>query len=80
MYRLPPPAAKTAVENLLEVKVEDENKQCPICLKQLEVGETLKQMPCLHMFHPACILTWLEKVSHCNCIFMQDYLIPFTIK
>lgn len=65
---LPPPASKSAVESLKEIKAADNNnKQCPVCLKDFIKDENVKQMPCDHTFHPSCILTWLAKTNSCPC-------------
>ncbi|CAH0673958.1 unnamed protein product [Spodoptera exigua] len=63
--RLPPPASKDAVSNIPETTIESSDKNCPICLKNFNVGEKAKQMPCHHEFHAKCILTWLEKTNSC---------------
>ncbi|KAH7429127.1 hypothetical protein KP509_09G032300 [Ceratopteris richardii] len=40
--------------------------ECVVCLGDFEQGEELKQLPkCKHVFHPACIGSWLE--SHTTC-------------
>ena len=38
--------------------------KCTVCLVEFIEGEDMKEMPCCHLFHPRCILPWLEKV-HC---------------
>ncbi|CAG9579806.1 unnamed protein product [Danaus chrysippus] len=63
--RLPPPASKESVKNLKEVKIEDENQNCPICLKKFNINDTAKVMPCQHLFHEKCILTWLNQTNSC---------------
>ncbi|XP_075975981.1 E3 ubiquitin-protein ligase RNF181 [Anticarsia gemmatalis] len=63
--RLPPPASKDAVNNLLEVTIDSDGKSCPICLKKFNPGEKAKEMPCHHQFHNKCILTWLERTNSC---------------
>ncbi|XP_012284004.1 E3 ubiquitin-protein ligase RNF181-like [Orussus abietinus] len=64
--RLPPPASKTAIDGLKEVNITDENsKQCPICLKEFDIGITVKLLPCQHSFHNECILPWLGKTNTC---------------
>lgn len=63
--KLPPPAAKTVVDQLPDVTVESKNTSCPICLKSLSPGMMVKRMPCNHCFHSKCILTWLEKTNSC---------------
>ncbi|KAG7191049.1 hypothetical protein KM043_007095 [Ampulex compressa] len=62
--RLPPPASKSVVENLKEIEI-DEVKQCPVCLKEFEVGSMAKSMPCRHIFHKECIVPWLQKTNSC---------------
>lgn len=39
--------------------------ECCICLADFEVGETVRKLPCSHLFHPACIDTWLEFNTLC---------------
>lgn len=64
--KLPPPASKTVVKDLPEVKIERaDTKQCPVCLKQFEVNDKASLMPCHHMFHQECILPWLDKTNSC---------------
>ncbi|XP_039278259.1 E3 ubiquitin-protein ligase RNF181 isoform X3 [Nilaparvata lugens] len=63
--KLPPPAAKEAVENLAERKCTDADEKCAVCLKEYTVGDIVKILPCKHDFHPACILPWLEKTNSC---------------
>ncbi|XP_043471351.1 E3 ubiquitin-protein ligase RNF181-like isoform X2 [Leptopilina heterotoma] len=63
--RVPPPASKEAVKNLTETKITERNKQCPVCLKEFEIENLAKTMPCKHSFHKECILPWLEKTNSC---------------
>ncbi|KYN37450.1 hypothetical protein ALC56_08163, partial [Trachymyrmex septentrionalis] len=63
--KLPPPLSKEIVANLPEIKIKSNEKQCSICLKQFETGKKAKLMPCEHIFHPECILPWLEETSIC---------------
>ncbi|XP_053975740.1 E3 ubiquitin-protein ligase RNF181-like [Hylaeus volcanicus] len=63
---LPPPASKSAIENLKEIEVSSsDSKQCPVCLKDFEAGIFAKCMPCKHTFHTECIIPWLEKTNSC---------------
>lgn len=73
-HKLAPPASPEAVKNLPEVTVEDKGIKCPICLKEHEVGETLKKMPCEHKFHQNCILPWLAKVYIYNLFYSKHSL------
>ncbi|XP_072834917.2 E3 ubiquitin-protein ligase RNF181 isoform X1 [Pogona vitticeps] len=65
-HRLPPPASRQAVESLPMVQVTpvqaDKGLKCPVCLLEFEEDETVRKMPCQHLFHAGCILPWLGKV------------------
>ncbi|KAJ2021605.1 hypothetical protein IWW57_004866 [Coemansia sp. S610] len=38
---------------------------CPICLEEFDIGEQLRELPCLHKYHVVCIDTWLVSRSTC---------------
>lgn len=65
-----PPASKSAVEALPNIKVDDnllksELAQCAVCKDDFEQGMEVKQMPCKHVYHSDCILPWLELHNSC---------------
>ncbi|KAI3982858.1 hypothetical protein MKX01_010341 [Papaver californicum] len=65
-----PPAAKTAIEKLPDVNITEEilssdSSQCAVCKDEFELGSVTKQMPCKHIYHPDCILPWLELHNSC---------------
>ncbi|KAL3652822.1 hypothetical protein CASFOL_002503 [Castilleja foliolosa] len=65
-----PPAAKSAVEALPSVNVDEslmksELSQCAVCKDDFELGSVVKQMPCKHVYHTDCILPWLELHNSC---------------
>ncbi|XP_074571113.1 E3 ubiquitin-protein ligase RING1-like [Curcuma longa] len=65
-----PPAAKTAVANLPDIKISREllasdEAQCSVCMDTFEMGNEAKKMPCKHIFHKHCILPWLELHNSC---------------
>ncbi|CDP18533.1 unnamed protein product [Coffea canephora] len=65
-----PPASKTAVKGLPDVKVDEgmmksELAQCAVCKDDFELGVLVKQMPCKHVYHKDCILPWLELHNSC---------------
>ncbi|XP_053572000.1 E3 ubiquitin-protein ligase RNF181 [Bombina bombina] len=68
-HRLPPPASKKVVDNLPKVTVTAEQAdaalKCPVCLLEFEEGETVRRLPCEHLFHSACIIPWLNKTNSC---------------
>ncbi|MEQ2218435.1 hypothetical protein XENOCAPTIV_003222 [Xenoophorus captivus] len=44
----------------------DRGLKCPVCLLEFEEQETVREMPCKHLFHSGCILPWLGKVKLTN--------------
>lgn len=40
--------------------------QCGICLEGSDVGETVKALPCNHLFHESCLQPWFTNHHH-NC-------------
>lgn len=46
-------------------ELPSEHKQCCICLSDFEGGETLKTLPCIHVFHADCIDRWLQTKNQC---------------
>ncbi|XP_010552573.1 PREDICTED: E3 ubiquitin-protein ligase RDUF1-like [Tarenaya hassleriana] len=60
-----PPASKASVDALPAVEIESGGGECAICLDDMVVGETGKEMPCKHRFHGQCIEKWL--LLHGSC-------------
>ncbi|XP_044509431.1 E3 ubiquitin-protein ligase SDIR1-like isoform X2 [Mangifera indica] len=46
------------------LKGEDE-LACTVCLEQVNIGETVRSLPCLHQFHVNCIDPWLRQQGTC---------------
>ena len=46
--------------------------QCMICLSDFEEGESLRRLPCTHVFHQACIDEWLLHRSTSCCLCKVD--------
>ena len=36
---------------------------CTVCKDAFKVGDTLRKLPCKHLFHETCIIPWLKLVS-----------------
>lgn len=66
-----PPASSSFVENLPRmIFSEDQEKNgssslCAICKDPLLTGAQVSRLPCLHLYHPACILPWLSSRNSC---------------
>lgn len=37
--------------------------ECPVCKEDYVLGESVRQLPCNHLFHDSCIVPWLEQVT-----------------
>ena len=65
----PPPASEEQIERLpsIQVKISElgEHTECAICQEEYQEEETVKKMPCLHLFHPHCIDSWLRVNGTC---------------
>lgn len=58
---------KNMQERFADATAEDlaqGDKTCIVCREDMEVGQT-KKLPCAHMFHFACLRTWLERSQSC---------------
>ena len=46
-------------------KLDNEKKNCVICLEDFKTGDKATILPCIHMFHNNCIKNWLKKQNCC---------------
>ncbi|ORD93258.1 RNF13 [Enterospora canceri] len=60
-------AIKDEIEKLPERKFDGtgENRECTICLEQYENGDSVRELPCKHLFHTGCIDSWLMTSLRC---------------
>ena len=42
-----------------------EKPNCCICMEEIEIGKEAVLLPCGHIFHSNCCLTWLRKSNTC---------------
>uniref|UniRef100_A0A8C9RH20 RING-type E3 ubiquitin transferase n=1 Tax=Scleropages formosus TaxID=113540 RepID=A0A8C9RH20_SCLFO len=65
----PPPADRDKIKSLPTVQVTEEHVgsglECPVCKEDYSVGESVRQLPCSHLFHNDCIVPWLEQHDTC---------------
>ena len=56
-----------SLESVIEsnTQITKENKNCIICLIDLNVGDRVITLPCFHMFHKECINDWFKKDKKC---------------
>jgi len=45
--------------------LEEENKECSICLEVFQKGNKIISLPCAHIYHNNCIKNWLLKKNFC---------------
>lgn len=66
-----PPAAPSFVGSLPTIVIGPEHEKkhdglvCAVCKDPLDVDTEASQLPCLHLYHPACILPWLSTRNSC---------------
>ena len=46
-------------------KLDNDKKQCMICLENYINGDESIALPCIHIFHANCIKTWLKDNKSC---------------
>ena len=63
----PPPATQPLIDHLPEMQIDHlpADLDCAICKIQVELGQSVKVLPCGHSFHSRCIVTWLH--IHASC-------------
>eukprot|EP00039_Didymoeca_costata_P029942 m.27156 g.27156 ORF g.27156 m.27156 type:complete len:173 (+) comp7868_c0_seq2:93-611(+) len=42
-----------------------EHAQCPVCMVPLEEEDIIVALSCDHIFHPDCVVPWLQKRNNC---------------
>ncbi|XP_042476404.1 E3 ubiquitin-protein ligase Praja-2 [Macadamia integrifolia] len=65
-----PPASANFVECLPLVVINEEHEKlgslvCAVCKDSILVGTEANRLPCMHLYHPSCILPWLSARNSC---------------
>ncbi|KAI3944492.1 hypothetical protein MKW92_044976 [Papaver armeniacum] len=64
-------ASKSFIDGLKKEEYRHNNgdgkdsSSCAVCLEGIIDGSKISNMPCLHMFHSACLVTWLQESNSC---------------
>uniref|UniRef100_A0A8C4WXD9 RING-type domain-containing protein n=2 Tax=Eptatretus burgeri TaxID=7764 RepID=A0A8C4WXD9_EPTBU len=79
-----PPASEDLIHSLPQVYFGQahlaQNQNCIICCNEFNFGDAVTNLPCLHLFHTACIDSWLQRSATCpvcryhlvDCIDLRD--------
>lgn len=49
----------------ISVGSSDDELTCSVCLEQVNVGELIRSLPCMHQYHANCIDPWLRQQGTC---------------
>ncbi|CAA7029006.1 unnamed protein product [Microthlaspi erraticum] len=66
-----PPASKSAIEAMPVIEIDpthlqsDSQSHCAVCKENFVLESAAREMPCNHIYHPDCILPWLEIRNSC---------------
>lgn len=52
---------KPTVNERMTTPTEVQEDVCPICLIEFEEDENVRNLPCKHLFHVACLDEWLKR-------------------
>ncbi|KAG5676158.1 hypothetical protein PVAND_006007 [Polypedilum vanderplanki] len=65
----PPPLEKEKIDEIPKCEITQEQVnsklQCSVCWEDFQLKETVRQLPCSHVYHEDCILPWLNLHGTC---------------
>ncbi|XP_017141384.1 E3 ubiquitin-protein ligase Iruka [Drosophila miranda] len=65
----PPPLSSNRINEIPNVQITSEEVekkiQCSICWDDFKIDETVRKLPCSHLYHENCIVPWLNLHSTC---------------
>jgi len=59
------PGMSRDARNELRVRTVTEEDLCVVCQEAMPAGSKAKSMPCGHLFHDDCLLSWVKKSNSC---------------
>ncbi|XP_026408987.1 E3 ubiquitin-protein ligase RNF181-like [Papaver somniferum] len=71
-------ASKSFIDALKKEEYRHNNRysndttSCAVCLERILDGSVISNIPCLHMFHSACLVTWLHESNSCPICRRQE--------
>jgi len=71
---VPKPRGATQVEYTPD-RTGGPETSCAVCISEFEWGDMMRQLPCAHNFHRACIDKWLKRNKVCP-LCLQDIELP----
>ncbi|XP_062510132.1 RING finger protein 11-like [Corticium candelabrum] len=48
-----------------DVSKETKRRECPICMMDFAIGDQIRLMPCMHIYHRDCVDDWLIRSFTC---------------
>ncbi len=62
-----PPASEDQIASLTRKPFSqvEGNKECSVCQDEFDQNTQVIQLPCTHIFHENCIVTWLKVNGSC---------------
>lgn len=65
----PSPASEETIQRLVVRTVNQkdiqESRECPVCKESFQLDEQVTEIPCNHIFHKECIISWLKRNGTC---------------
>ena len=58
------------------VEVSEPGETCAICKEDLPLAAAARRLPCRHLYHSPCIVSWLELRNSCpicRCHLPSDF-------
>ncbi|KAG0492367.1 hypothetical protein HPP92_005765 [Vanilla planifolia] len=61
----PVPATKESISSIPTIEIAEQSVLCAICKDDLPRGSSARLLPCSHLYHSDCIVSWLSLRNSC---------------